>query len=251
METYTVALYSGAFFEKPSGAMVPVDLEHWRPLVRYFAARCNRFRADCWLKDAALLDMFEPYAEQHSPGHVSPAFAIGRLAPELLETILNEPFDSDGAVKWFTLFLKEDDATVLTSAHNGAEIYLSEVSGEELAWIRSILPEDVRVNAWTAEEMARMWGDRPVPVVQHGIDEVCLPAQPGGLDLNAIAGAMAETLERVSPKTEQDDIAAAPNDSLDTTIVHALLETLVRVLSKPEQQGIAAAESDSTGSENQ
>lgn len=109
------------------------------------------------------------------------------------------------------------------------------------AWTRS----------WTEEEMAAMWGNRPVPVVQQSIDDVCLPAKEGGPDLNAIGSAIVETLERVLPETEQHDIPGAPSGSMDTTIVHAIFETLVRVLSKPEQQGIAAAQSDSTGAENQ
>ena len=114
--------------------------------MRHFGARCSRFRVDCWLKDAALLDVFQPYAKTQSPRLVSPAFVVGRLAPELLETILDEPFDSDGAVKWFTLMLMQDDRIILSSAHNGAEIRLSEVGSDELEWIRSILPDDVRCN---------------------------------------------------------------------------------------------------------
>ena len=116
MGTLTVDLASGLVTFTDSGARIPVALEHWRPLVRHFAGRCNRFRVDCWLKDAALLDVFQPYAEKQSPRHVSPAFVAGRLSPELLETILEEPFDSDGAVKWFTLMLMQDDRIVLSSS---------------------------------------------------------------------------------------------------------------------------------------
>ncbi len=219
MGTLTVDLESGLFTFADSGAKIPVALDHWRPLVRHFAARCSRFRADCWLQDAALLDVFEPYAETRSPRPVSPAFVVGRLAPELLETILDEPFDSDGAVKWFTLMLMQDDRIILSSAHNGAEIRLSEVSSEELEWIRSILPDDVSLTSWTAEEMAQMWGDQPVPVVQQSIDDVCLPAKEGGLDLNAIVDELFESLlDMMVRKVAQDDKATTQRDSTGTEI---------------------------------
>ena len=218
MGTLTVDLESGLVTFTDSGARIPVAIEHWRPLVRHFAGHCNRFRADCWLKDAALLDVFQPYAETQSPRLVSPAFVVGRLAPELLETILDEPFDSDGAVKWFTLMLMQDDRIILSSAHNGAEIRLSEVSSEELEWIRSILPDDVRLTSWTAEEMAAMWGNHPGPVVQQNSDDVCLPAREGGPDLNAITATVFEAVLRMVTKAVQNDIAAAQGDSTGAEI---------------------------------
>jgi hypothetical protein len=214
MGTLTVDLESGLFTFTDSGAKIPVALDHWRPLVRHFAARCSRFRADCWLKDAALLDVFQPYAETRTPRPVSPAFVVGHLAPELIETILDEPFDSDGAIKWFTLMLMQDDRIILSSAHNGAEIRLSEVSSEEVEWIRSILPDDVSLTLWTAEEMALMWGDHPMPVVQQSIDDVCRPTQEGGMDLNALADAIFESMvDMLERRAAQNDKAATQRDS--------------------------------------
>jgi len=219
MGTLTVDLESGLFTFADSGAKIPVALDHWRPLVRHFAARCSRFRADAWLQDAALLDVFEPYAETRSPRPVSPAIVVGRLAPELLEAILDDPFNSDGAVKWFTLMLMQDDRIILSSAHNGAEIMLSEVSSEELEWIRSILPDDVSLTSWTAEEMAQMWGDQPVPVVQQSIDDVCLLAKEGGPDLNALVDELFESLlDMMVRKVAQDDKATTQRDSTGTEI---------------------------------
>lgn len=219
MGTLTVDLESGLFTFSDSGAKIPVALDHWRPLVRHFAARCSRFRADCWLKDAALLDVFQPYAETRTPHPVSPAFVVGRLVPELIETILDDPFDSDGAVKWFTLMLMQDDRIILSSAHNGAEIRLSEVSSEEVEWIRSILPDDVSLTLWTAEEMAQMWGDHPMPVAQQSIDDVCRPTQEGGLDLNALADAIFESMvDMLERRAVQNDIAATQRDSTGAEI---------------------------------
>lgn len=219
MGTLTVDLESGLFIFTDSGAKIPVALNHWRPLVRHFAARCSRFRADCWPQDAALLDVFEPYAETRSPGPGSPAFVVGRLAPELIETILDNPFNSDGAVKWFTLTLIQDDRIILSSAHNGAEIRLSEVSSEELDWIRSLLPDDVILTVWTAEEMAQMWGDQPVPVVQQSIDAVCRPATEGGPDLNALVDDLLESLlDMMARKVAQDDKATTQRDSTEAQI---------------------------------
>ena len=102
--------------------------------------------------------------------------------------------------------LMQDDRIVLSSAHNGAEIRLCE-SSEELEWIRSILPDDVRLTSWTEEEMAAM-SVRPVPVVQQSIDDVCLPAEEGGPDLNAIAARYRGVLRMVS-KAVLNDIPAA------------------------------------------
>jgi hypothetical protein len=219
MGTLTVDLESGLFFFTDSGAKVPVALDHWRPLVRHFAARCNRFRVDCWPKDAALLDVFQPYSETRSPRPGIPVFATGHLVPELLETILAEPFDADGAVKWFTLMLMQDDRIILSSAHNGAEVRLSEVSSEELDWIRSILPHDDILTVWTAEEMAQMWGNQPVPVDQQSVDDVCRPTTESGLDLNALVDDLLESLlDMMARKVAQDDKATTQRDSTGAKI---------------------------------
>lgn len=209
MDMYEIHLES-TMFRFESNMRVPETLEHWTPLVRHYAARCNRFRADCWPQDAAALSMFQPYVEMASPWGASPAFVVGRLTPELLDAILADPFDASGAVKWFSLFLLQDDTIIMSSAHNAAEIHLSEVTGEELAWIQSILPEDVHLSSWTKEELARLRADQPV--TGQGIDVVCPPATGDGADLNALGMALAESLASALAKAFAPTAEDTPGD---------------------------------------
>ncbi|MEZ4768843.1 MAG: hypothetical protein R2844_10520 [Caldilineales bacterium] len=206
MGPYGIDLFSTLFLDTASGPRIPVALEHWPPLVRHFGARCNRFRADCWARDAALLDVFRPYADDESPPGANPAIIVGRLSPELLEIILREPFDSDGGVKWFTLMLMQDDEISLSSAHNGAEIRLTGVSDEEMAWVRSILPDDVRITSWTAETFAEVFGGPPI--VSRSNDQECRLVQEGEPDLRSLSSMVVEVLVQAL----SNSTAVADND---------------------------------------
>ena len=201
MEMYVLHLEATSIHYENDIPM-PDNLDHWRPMVRHFAQHCNRFRADCWPRDAAALAMFQPYVETQSPPGASPVVVVGRLAPDLLEMILSDPFDADGAVKWFTLLLAIDDTIVMSSAHNGAEIFCGEVSDEELAWIQSILPQHVRLSTWSKEEMAQLPGDQPA--TDQRLDAACVSSEK----LEAVGAAFIEALvEILSPAGE-----AAPAD---------------------------------------
>jgi hypothetical protein len=184
--------------------------DSWKTLVRHYAARCNRFRVDCWKSDAAPLDMFRPYAETESPAAANPAFVVGRLAPELLEAILEDPFRPDGEVKWFSLFLVCDDKTLMSSEHNGGEVILHQLSSEELAWVRSLLPENAHVSTWSEDEVAQRMGDRLS--TGPGIEEACLPGEGDGPGLKAVAAAVFSGLLNSLTKSASPPDRPGPED---------------------------------------
>lgn len=190
------------------GMHITADMtDGWKTLVRHYAARCNRFRVDCWKSDAAPLDMFRPYAEIESPAAANPAFVVGRLAPELLEAILEDPFRSDGEVKWFSLFLVADDEILMSSEHNGGEVILHYLSNEEMTWVRSLLPEDAHVSSWSEDEVAQRMGEKFN--TGPGIEEACLPGEADGPGLKALAaaifGGLLKSMTKSAPAPDQPD----------------------------------------------
>lgn len=160
-------------FKEVSGVMVPLNYNHWKPLILYFAAKCTSFQVNCWISDLEAIDSVKPFANHVNvqdnnnkdlslpfsealadlfPGwtiNISPPGSsvivsqTGEITNEFINTLTNNCFDQYGRIKWFSINFCLNGKIIFYAEHNGREFHALDVTDNDIAFIRSILPKDV------------------------------------------------------------------------------------------------------------
>lgn len=128
--------------EIPGGAIVPNSYEYWEPLISYFINRSNNFRIDCWAGEEKAIQRAATFGEILETELKNMKVFTGKLTKEFINELINNPFDGDGKIQWFSIFLMNEDRFIFSLEHYGSELVFDSVSEEDVAYICSVMPED-------------------------------------------------------------------------------------------------------------
>ncbi len=66
----------------------------------------------------------------------------GKITEEFTFELIHNPFDEEGKIKWFSIFLMDEDKHVISAEHYGSEFAAECLTEEDIKYIRSVIPKD-------------------------------------------------------------------------------------------------------------
>jgi len=125
-----------------SGILVPTNYNFWEPLLMYFIKKCTHFRIDCWADEETAISRAEIFGEILDVGIDNMKVFTGEITEEFIFELIYNPFDGEGKIKWFSIFLMAGDKYVFSAEHYGSEFSAECLTEDEIEYIRSIITED-------------------------------------------------------------------------------------------------------------
>ncbi|MGM9973970.1 MAG: hypothetical protein ACI33K_08020 [Clostridiaceae bacterium] len=125
-----------------SGISIPVDYSFWPKVIKYFTDRSTSFLVECWEDEKEAIRSASSYGEKKEDIASKLLTFEGRLTEEFINELINEPFDHEGKIKWFTLKLKQDGEYILCAAHYGSEFITGYLRADDKIFIEENLPKD-------------------------------------------------------------------------------------------------------------
>lgn len=125
------------------------DYSFWIPMIEHFFVYADSFEIHCWKEESAkYADIINelPSVERDEDGQL--LIASGQLNEKAKEFILSRSIDTKGRLKWFSLFLKKQGEPLFSSEHYGVELIGYTLETKQTAFLKKVLPEDVRHFEW-------------------------------------------------------------------------------------------------------
>lgn len=142
MKKYSIHFEVSQGYETKSGVIVPPSYGFWEPLISYFIARCTHFRIDCWVDEETAIDRAKVFGEILETDIDNMKIFVGEITEEFIFELTRNPFDQEGKIKWFSIFLMDGDKYVFSAEHYGTEFAAEDLTKKEVEYIRSIVPEN-------------------------------------------------------------------------------------------------------------
>lgn len=120
------------------------DYTYWLELMAYYLKRADSIDIHIWHGEVDVIRELEANTALHKRD-LAPLMMKGfggAITPELIHFILNESFNSSGAIKWFSIFLKRGGELLFESGHNGAELIAQQPTAKEIEMMKSVLPSN-------------------------------------------------------------------------------------------------------------
>lgn len=125
-----------------SGALIPISYTFWEPLLSYFINRCTDFRIECWMDEKAAIARAVAFGMDCNINIDNMKAFTGNVTEEFIFELMHNPFDEEGKIKWFSIFLMDADEYVISAEHYGSEFAVYCLNQEDVEYIRSILSKD-------------------------------------------------------------------------------------------------------------
>lgn len=135
-----------------NGLMIPDCYDFWESLASYLLMRCNKFRIDCYRNEDEAIASASMYSKPIASQVANMLIFEGDITEEFINEIISNPFDQDGKIKWFSLFLRNDNERVLSCEHYGSEFVTGWLEIEEQNYIRTIIPEEFVYHLFSEEK---------------------------------------------------------------------------------------------------
>ena len=66
----------------------------------------------------------------------------GQITDKFMQELLHNPFDKEGKIKWFSIFLMNGKEHIILSEHYGSEFQAEGLTYDDVEYIRSTIPKD-------------------------------------------------------------------------------------------------------------
>lgn len=133
-----------AFFASPDSGEYSLEdrFAWWKPLAKYMLPACDSFQLDCQMNDLYGLQCCAKLGAAQSAERVSggsieiwSGYVDKRFAYELI----NDPFDEESQrIKWYNVFLRADEHTLLSITQNGEEVGLHKLDEQDIAFLQEL-----------------------------------------------------------------------------------------------------------------
>ena len=127
------------------------DYGYWLQLVAYYLKLADSIDLHVWNEEVEVIRELEEKTTLHKRD-LTPLMMTGftgAITPELIHFILNESFNSSGAIKWFSMFFKREGKLLFESGHNGSELIAQNPDAKEIAMMKSVLPVNATFQHFT------------------------------------------------------------------------------------------------------
>lgn len=125
-----------------SGIIVPINYNFWEPLISFFCKKCTHFRIDCWIDEETAIERAEVFGKVLDTDIDNMKVFTGEITEEFVFELIHNPFDEEGKIKWFSIFLMDGDSHIFSAEHYGSEFVAECLTKEDVEYIHSIIPKD-------------------------------------------------------------------------------------------------------------
>ncbi len=132
--------------------LVPTNYDFWEPLLSYFIKKCTNFRIDCWIDEKEAIERAEVFGKVYDTAIDNMKVFKGEITDEFTQELIYNPFDEEGKIKWFSIFLMDGDRHIFSAEHYGREFAAECLTEEEVEYIRSIVPEGFNFHVYDKTE---------------------------------------------------------------------------------------------------
>lgn len=120
---------------------VPVDISYWRTLWDTYISDFSSVEIHCWQEETEKIGELTKLSAQSIDQGLVKSITI-TLNEDNCNYLRNHSIDSNGGLKWFTLFFYKEDIQILEIAQYGSEIDLYGVNKDEAAEFQNRFPEN-------------------------------------------------------------------------------------------------------------
>lgn len=132
--------------------MVPEyeKLDYWVPLMSCFLAQSEIIELHCWNEEettiketkSILKNSFDIVKENNL------TIFKGNKGLDVVNNLLFNNIDVEGKIKWFSIFLSNNTGPTFHSEHWGREFFAPNVNEKDIAYIKSIMPNETNFNQY-------------------------------------------------------------------------------------------------------
>jgi hypothetical protein len=127
--------------QKEKKSSVPIDTSYWEKLWDTYTKDFASVEIHSWLEESEQIEELSKISANSVVQGLGKVFTV-TLNEENCTFLRNQSIDSNGGLKWFTLFFYKEDIQMLEIAQYGSEIVLYGVNEKEAAEFQTLFPEN-------------------------------------------------------------------------------------------------------------
>ena len=126
------------------------EFDFWRILVTNFLEDADSIRIDCWNEEQNIIIEIA-HLSYDIDNATNEKMTILRFNKneKVIEEIVDNAFNENRKLKWFSLFLERNGEIIFSSEHYGSEFSITGISKEELKWVRYVVPKSFNFHSWS------------------------------------------------------------------------------------------------------
>lgn len=153
MEQYAAHFEISHGIQTPKGIVIPNNYDFWTPLMSYFIKKSTHFRIDCWINEKEPIDRAKDFGSIIDTDIKNMKIFEGKITDDFIKELIYNPFDDEGKIKWFSIFLMKGEEDVISSEHYGREFATGWLGKEDINYISSIIPKEFRLDIYNKEQI--------------------------------------------------------------------------------------------------
>lgn len=122
---------------------------YWSQIVKCFLRKADSFEIHCWNEETTTIEEIKShfYLETDIIQEENLTIFHGENTTAFAHYILNKA----EALKWFTVNLMKGQTIVFHSGHWGTEIFVPNVTEQEISFIKRVSPKDAVIDSYLIE----------------------------------------------------------------------------------------------------
>ncbi|CAM5222331.1 putative protein OS=Ureibacillus acetophenoni OX=614649 GN=SAMN05877842_11418 PE=4 SV=1 [Ureibacillus acetophenoni] len=126
------------------------NTDYWVPLMRYFFSISDTIEIHCWNDEEMVVQETKSilYGSYKTTMENGLTIFNGSKTIDVVNHLLFNNVDTEGKIKWFTIFLNKNRTTIFQSEHWGMEFFAPNVNEKEIEFIKSIMPTETNYNQY-------------------------------------------------------------------------------------------------------
>lgn len=148
MQKYSIHFEISQGRKTKNGMLIPTNYNFWKPLLSHFIKKSTHFRIDCWIDEEAAIERAEVFGKILDTGINNMKVFTSEITEEFIFELIQNPFDEEGKIKWFSIFLMDGDRYVFSAEHYGSEFAAECSTKEEVEYIQLIIPKDFHFDVY-------------------------------------------------------------------------------------------------------
>ena len=124
--------------------------DYWVPLMNYFLVQSDTIEIHCWDEEEEVVEETKSMLKNSFETVTENKLTIfkGNKALDVVNHLLFNNVDTEGKLKWFSIFLSENTTTIFHSEHWGREFFAPNVNEKDIAFIKSVMPNETNFNQY-------------------------------------------------------------------------------------------------------
>ncbi|CEG27162.1 hypothetical protein [Bacillus sp. B-jedd] len=124
--------------------------DYWLPLAEGFLSKANAIEVHCWNEEKEISEELVTLHKEAFQVEKEENLTIfkGSKTTAITEYLLNDFASENGRFKWFTVNFLMDEETLFHSGHWATELFMPNLSDEEIEFIKSVIPEGTNLHIY-------------------------------------------------------------------------------------------------------